>query len=299
MPNQNREGFPDYVTPVLSSEQQEAQRLQTRFNTYKQRFMQRELPWLIKNRPEAIMGLLRARDIGSFNAISSTLGMAPLTDATFDSEDAYWANTNVSQRSPQLASYTQFGGAGGTAPSPGGPPSSFVMNEQTKGNWAYNDPRWTQPFQPVQPTTPQPGTPSYVPPVSGTPGTTGGTTPGTTGGTTAPTTGGGTTGGGGGALPNLYQQWYEETPTAQYFNVTSDWGQTPYSQAYWQTQQAPLYSQYIGGLGSAVTQGQQPKQTFDQFLQGYNRKGRWEGLSSYQRGRDERRFSPKSRWLDF
>ncbi len=102
-----------------------------------------------------------------------------------------------------------------------------------------------------------------------------------------------------GPVGNIWREWYQEAPEAQFFNIIRAWGSTPAQQRYWQTQYGPLYSRYMGYLGSVAAGGRMPRTTFTQWLRRLNPTAEWERLPAYMRGINFAKFAPRSRWFNY
>jgi len=131
-------------------------------------------------------------------------------------------------------------------------------------------------------TTPSQYKPQGIPPAT----SPGGTTP-----TDSPT-----------KLDNVWSQWLEETPEAQYYGVLQNLDMTPSQENYFRSRYGDIYNRYQGALGGAAAQGKAPTQTFGNWLK-QNDYGNlyqsWWDLPSWQRGLDYGRFTPRTRWLNY
>lgn len=98
-------------------------------------------------------------------------------------------------------------------------------------------------------------------------------------------------------MANPWQQWLEATPKAAYGAQMKGLKGSPFMKRYFENLYPTMYNRYLGGLGSMAQAGQQPTQTFQDFLGNYSFKKQFQGLSPWQRGERPSTFAPRNRWL--
>ncbi len=95
------------------------------------------------------------------------------------------------------------------------------------------------------------------------------------------------------------KDWLTDQPQARFFGELANKRQsfTPGQSSYWGGQYGNIYNRYLGQLGQTAMQGQVPSQTFGNFMSQFPWERQWGNLPRWQRGYNERAFSPSMRWL--
>ena len=95
---------------------------------------------------------------------------------------------------------------------------------------------------------------------------------------------------------SLWDDWLGETPSAQYFASLQSAEMGPWARRYFSNMYDPIYNQYMGAMGRQVKKGQEPTQTFQNFLDQFKWTKQLQQLSPYQKGQRPSAMAPRSRW---
>lgn len=95
---------------------------------------------------------------------------------------------------------------------------------------------------------------------------------------------------------NPFLDYLEDRPEAGYFSFQDQW-KTPNQKKYFQSQFSNIQNQYMGQLGQWVKAGSQgDPQKFSDFLGGMDWGQQFNQQTPQERGQDNSRFNPFTRW---
>ena len=89
-----------------------------------------------------------------------------------------------------------------------------------------------------------------------------------------------------------------ESPQATFFSFQDRFGDGQNQRRFFQNQFTPIFNQFLGNLGQDLRQGQQPTDTFENFLENFNFGERFAGLAPSIRGATTQRFAPPARFFN-
>ena len=104
------------------------------------------------------------------------------------------------------------------------------------------------------------------------------------------------------AMNDLWSGWFGpenpfgKGPESAYFSYQNQW-KTPNVEKYFQSQLPNVLNQYLGQLGRAVRGGGEPTQEFADYLSQYPWMQEYQTQTPQQRGQDNSRFNPWTRWM--
>ena len=103
-------------------------------------------------------------------------------------------------------------------------------------------------------------------------------------------------------INDLWQGFLEENPQAAYFGYQPQFGRSPNQKKWFQNQFSEVQNRYMGQLGQQIMGGGAPTLNFTDFLsQWFAPQGgaaqEWAGLSPSQRGMNQGRYAPPTRWI--
>jgi len=90
-----------------------------------------------------------------------------------------------------------------------------------------------------------------------------------------------------------------EEPETEYFSFQNQFGQAPTQKRFFQGQFQNIFNQFLGGLGQQIKRGEEPTNTFSDFMENYNFGQQFGQLPPSVRGATTSRFAPTSRFLNF
>ena len=103
-------------------------------------------------------------------------------------------------------------------------------------------------------------------------------------------------------INDLWSGWFgpdnpfDKGPESAYFSYQNQW-RTPSEGKYYQGQFQEVQNKYLGQLGQKVLGGVEPSQTWADYLAKFNWGQNYQGLTPQQRGQDNSRFNPWTRWM--
>jgi len=81
-----------------------------------------------------------------------------------------------------------------------------------------------------------------------------------------------------------------------YFGFQSQFGNSPNQKKYYQNQFQKIQDEFMGKQAQQVLGGGAPNLGFVDFLKNYNWNQNYQGLPPQERGQDNARFNPFTRW---
>jgi len=94
---------------------------------------------------------------------------------------------------------------------------------------------------------------------------------------------------------NFFEDWLEDDPEVLYRGLVPQNVTRPFLN-YFNSQFGNVYGDYLGGLGRTALSGQEPTQSFGNYLEQFPFMKRWQDLTSQERGETPGRFAPRLRW---